>query len=39
MYLKNAQFQEILRLYDEKQARQRRLLESRRQEVFEAIPE
>lgn len=39
MYLKNAQFQEILRLYDEKQARQRRLLESHRQEVFEAIPE
>lgn len=38
MYLKNAQFQEILRLYDEKQARQRHLLDLRRQEIFEALP-
>ena len=39
MYLKNSQYQEIMRLYDEKQARQRRLLEQRRSEIYEAFPE
>ena len=39
MYLKNSQYQEILRLYDEKQARQRRLLEQRRQAIYDAFPE
>ena len=39
MYLKNSQYQEIMRLYDEKQARQRRLLEQRRSEVYTALPE
>lgn len=39
MYLKNSQYQEIMRLYDEKQARQRRLLEHRRLEIYEAFPE
>ena len=39
MYLKNSQYQEIMRLYDEKQARQRRLLDQRRSEIYTAIPE
>ena len=39
MYLKNSQYQEIMRLYDEKQARQRRLLEQRRSEIYETFPE
>ena len=39
MYLKNSQYQEIMRLYDEKQARQRRLLEIRRKEIYTAFPE
>ena len=39
MYLKNSQYQEIMRLYDEKQSRQRRLLELRRSEIYKAFPE